>query len=583
MKNQPGSTIHSLLRVLAVALGILVVVLPPWVFVFDTLLGDASGCKIMAQVARRSGFMFYAPRGDSGRADSAPASTGSPPTSRTGALARAALNSVALALVTCAGCVLLGVPAAFALARTRLNAARWLFVLCLLPFLIPAHVHAIAWIGAFAGNGLLGRLVLWLGLGWPTAKHVYSFWGCAFIMTLCFWPCVALPCAARLAGLPRNLEDAARLHRGPAAALLSVALPQTVPALLAGLAVVFVLVLGDLAVGSILWPKTGAFEIFTQFAAFCDNKAALAATGLLLLAIAPALAAGLWAVSRLRGMAFDPEHQQPAYLRGSGGCACAVVLVAALVASVVVPLGALVFDTWAGDSLVQVIARLKQVLKGDRDSIVPTFFLAAIGAAAVVVVGLLTALALRSSVAGAQNRAWRMIKPVVWLGFLVPLAVPGMIVGLGLSGMYNHPGLRQRIFSSSAIVVLAYVCRFGFVGLAWCHYQLAVQGRRFGEAAAAHGVAAWRRVLRIEIPLAARSLLVLWFIVFVLCLGDLDTTMLVDPPGLMTLPKRIANLIHYSYDSHLAALCLILVVGCLVLFVPTAVLLARRRRRRLSA
>jgi iron(III) transport system permease protein len=56
-----------------------------------------------------------------------------------------------------------------------------------------------------------------------------------------------------------------------------------------------------------------------------------------------------------------------------------------------------------------------------------------------------------------------------------------------------------------------------------------------------------------------QNVLAVFFIVFVLSLGELSTTLLIIPPGRETIPIKIYNLMHYGAEQEVAALCLILV------------------------
>ena len=74
-------------------------------------------------------------------------------------------------------------------------------------------------------------------------------------------------------------------------------------------------------------------------------------------------------------------------------------------------------------------------------------------------------------------------------------------------------------------------------------------------------------------------------LVFVLCLGELGSTLLTIPPGMETLSLRIYNLMHYGAHDIVAALAAIL-LGLTLL--PLAVLFWTRfeipnSRRRLKA
>jgi iron(III) transport system permease protein len=47
------------------------------------------------------------------------------------------------------------------------------------------------------------------------------------------------------------------------------------------------------------------------------------------------------------------------------------------------------------------------------------------------------------------------------------------------------------------------------------------------------------------------------YIVFLLCLWDVETAVLIQPPGGQTLALRIFNFLHYGHSTQVNALCII--------------------------
>jgi len=61
----------------------------------------------------------------------------------------------------------------------------------------------------------------------------------------------------------------------------------------------------------------------------------------------------------------------------------------------------------------------------------------------------------------------------------------------------------------------------------------------------------------ILVPLLKPGIKFAWIITFILCLGELTSTVLVVPPGHETLSLRIYSLMHYGESSLIAAASLI--------------------------
>lgn len=50
-----------------------------------------------------------------------------------------------------------------------------------------------------------------------------------------------------------------------------------------------------------------------------------------------------------------------------------------------------------------------------------------------------------------------------------------------------------------------------------------------------------------------------WLVALAIVLGDLAASILVVPPGVITLPIRIFGLMHYGVEDQVAGICLVLV------------------------
>jgi iron(III) transport system permease protein len=60
-------------------------------------------------------------------------------------------------------------------------------------------------------------------------------------------------------------------------------------------------------------------------------------------------------------------------------------------------------------------------------------------------------------------------------------------------------------------------------------------------------------------PLCVPGIAASLYLGYVLCLGELGTTLLVIPPGASTITIRIYTLLHYGAGREVAALCLVLI------------------------
>ncbi len=204
----------------------------------------------------------------------------------------ALLLSLKTATASTVLCLLLGVPMALVLARSRARMVRLLRPLVLLPLVLPPVVGGIALLYTFGRLGLLGRYLDAAGI------HV-AFTTAAVVLAQTFvslpFLVIALEGAARTAGADYEVV-AATLGARPSAVWWRVTLPLLVPGLVSGAVLAFARSLGEF--GATLTfagsregvTRTLPLAIYLQRVTDADAAAALS---LLLVAVAAAVVLGL--------------------------------------------------------------------------------------------------------------------------------------------------------------------------------------------------------------------------------------------------------------------------------------------------
>src|SRR5208283_6152960 len=59
-------------------------------------------------------------------------------------------------------------------------------------------------------------------------------------------------------------------------------------------------------------------------------------------------------------------------------------------------------------------------------------------------------------------------------------------------------------------------------------------------------------------PQISSQLAAAWYVTYLLCLWDVETLVLIVPPGGESLSLRVFNLLHYGHNTQVNALCLLL-------------------------
>lgn len=189
-------------------------------------------------------------------------------------------------------CVLLGVPMALVLARSRARLVRWLRPLILLPLVLPPVVGGIALLYAFGRLGMFGRYLDAAGvnIAFTTAAVVLAqtFVSLPFLV-------IALEGAARTAGADYEVV-AATLGASPGTVWWRVTLPLLTPGLVSGAVLAFARSLGEF--GATLTfagsrqgvTRTLPLEIYLQRVSDADAAVALS---ILLVAVAAVVVLGV--------------------------------------------------------------------------------------------------------------------------------------------------------------------------------------------------------------------------------------------------------------------------------------------------
>jgi molybdate transport system permease protein len=153
--------------------------------------------------------------------------------------------SFKLALVTTLVLLVLGLPLAWWLARTRSRLKPIIESLVSLPLVLPPTVLGFYFLLAFSPNNAFGSwLDEWLGL-----RLVFSFPGLVFASVIYSLPFMVQPLQAGLASLPSSLLDSARLMgKSTWQTLRRVEIPNIRPALLTGTVLSFAHTLGEFGV-----------------------------------------------------------------------------------------------------------------------------------------------------------------------------------------------------------------------------------------------------------------------------------------------------------------------------------------------
>ena len=144
-------------------------------------------------------------------------------------------RSLKMAVITTLICILIGYPAAYAMAKSKPHSQAVMVLLITLPMWINMLVRTYAWKGILSDSPLSAEAQVYIGM-------VYNF-----------LPFMILPVYNALSRIDENVVNAAHdLGAGPLQTFLRVTLPLSVPGIVSGVTMVFVPALTTFAISTML-------------------------------------------------------------------------------------------------------------------------------------------------------------------------------------------------------------------------------------------------------------------------------------------------------------------------------------------
>ena len=203
-------------------------------------------------------------------------------------------------------------------------------------------------------------------------------------------------------------------------------------------------------------------------------------------------------------------------------------------------------------------AHYAQVAGSDmRDAVFASVVTGFVASLLALVTGAWAALALRAK-AGGWGKALGLL-------FFIPSAVPSVSVGLGLLVAFSQRPLLLN--GTTAIVVIAHYVLISAFAFGNVSAGLSRLQPDYEEVAACLGARPTYRLLHVTLPLIAPYLLAAFGLSFALSMGELGATVMVYPPGWVTMPVSIFSLTDRGDIFSGAALTMILVTTTLILLI----------------
>ncbi len=491
----------------------------------------------------------------------------------TPALFASITNSLSVAIS--ATLIVLGIAFvyAYALTRTRMP-LRWFFRgVALIPILAPSLLAAISLIYWFGNQGVLKS---WLGGG-----SIYGPVG--IIIGSCFWvfPHALMILLTALSTADARLYEAAEALRTPKWRVFwTVTLPGAKYGILSAGFVVFTLVITDFGVPKVIGGRYNvlATDVYKQVVGQQNFEMGAVVSLVLLLPALVAFIADRWvqrkqvALLSARAVPYQPKSEP---LRdGLLFIFCTIVAVT-LLAMIAMAAYASFVTFWPYNLTLSLKNYNFDVMDGGGweayfNSIRMAIYCAIFGTGLIFVGGYL--------VEKARGVSW--LRTLLHLAAMLPLAVPGLVLGIAYIFFFNHPDNPLGfLYGTMGILVICTIVHFYTVSHLTCLTALKQLDPEFEAVSLSLKTPVWRTVGKITLPVCLPALLDLGSYLFLNAMTTVSAVVFLYSPETMLASVAVLNMDDAGDIAPAAAMAMMIVYTSAVFRILHA-LLARILQRR---
>jgi iron(III) transport system permease protein len=470
----------------------------------------------------------------------------------TPALFNSALNSFEVAVVTLLVVVPLAFVYAYALTRTVLP-LRWLFQgISLIPIFAPSLLPGIALIYLFGTQGFFKGLV---------GGEIYGMKGIVIAQIFyCFPHAVLILTTALRTADARLYEAADALGASKLRVFLTVTLPGAKYGVVSAAMVVFTMVITDFGVAKVIGGNFNvlATDVYKQVIGQ-QNFSMGAVVGMVLLAPA-ALAFAVDRLVQRKQVALltaraVPLVPRPKFARDAlFTLFCIVVAIGILTILGMAAWGSLIKYWPYNLSLTLANYDFDRFDSNGWDSFYNSVYMAA-GAA---VFG--TVLTFVGAWLTERTKGFGAVRGLVQLLAFLPMAVPGLVLGLGYIFFFNARGNPLNfLYATMAILVINTVAHFYTVGHLTATTALKQIDPEFEAVSASLKVPVWRTFLRVTVPICLPAILDIAIYLFVNAMTTVSSVIFLYSPDTKLASVAALNIEEAGTTAAAAALCMVIV------------------------
>ncbi len=478
--------------------------------------------------------------------------------------------ALANSLIACTGgtalAVIIGLTFSWIVVRTNTPCRGFVAAASLIPLFVPPLVAGVAWsILGSPKSGLINTMMGWAGLPWRI--DLYSMAGLILVFGMYYAPYIYMFTASALRNMDPSLEEAAEIAGvNPARTLFTITFPLIAPAIISGMLLSFIVMLGIYGIPAVLGAP-GDIPVLTTYIFKLTNwspplYSTAAAVAIILMAVTGALVllqqrvlAGR-SFTTVAGKAFRPRVIELGawrwftlslallYLFTVVVLPTLALIVAAFRRFLFIPDAASLFDM-RHYSLVHFDAVFDNPLT--MRSIWNTMEVGLMTA----VVGGVIAFAIGYTVHRSSAPARRAIDLVATL----PVAIPGLVIGVAY--LWAWIGLPGGLYGTIWILILAFIARFmpdTMKSLSTSFLQI---HRELEEAAWICGKGRVGTIRSIVLPLARPGTVAAMTLLFILAIRELGSSLFLYTSDTMVMAVLLLDYYEGGNTGKAAAFSLV--------------------------
>jgi iron(III) transport system permease protein len=473
-------------------------------------------------------------------------------------------NSLILGSFTALFSVVIGLPLAWAVARTNVPGKGLIRVTATLSYLSPPFLLAIAFVNLFSPHaGLINTFFREMDAGWLTF-NIFSMKGKVLVTVLHTFPVVYLLAASALQSVDASYEEAAQiLGAGKWRTALAITGPLVMPAILSGALIAFVNSIALFGSQAILGLPGRIFTLPTRIYSLFDYPPQYGIASALSLVFIVITVTALFlqrsylakrSFVTLAGKGSRPQLVNLGAARWPLFCLCVLVFLIAIVMPYTALIAVSVSKSWGlafwKNLTLQNYTFVLFQYDVTQRAILNSLLLATLAATLAVVLGtVISWIDLRTRIAGRR---------VLDYAALIPLGLPGIVMAVALIQFWL--AMPVALYGTLAILLLAYAGRYVPLGTRSANSALRQVDGSLEESARILG-ASWGYTMReVTLPLIWPGLFAGWLLIFVPAIQELSASILLFSSKSITLAVAVYNLYETGYTEPVAALAMINVV-----------------------